>query len=246
MNKIKDNYSNQFITNGYVRIPSVIKPELIKTIRNTFTIPIANHVLSKVPNRRKISADKVITSEVPELYEMLVENLKDVLLPSIKNDSVYLMYDLLFLVPKGSPYHTIVHWDIGAQKETMEDRFPRYSWRHPNSISVWIPLVDVDINSSCMYVVPFGTNIPKYLPMKAGDVLFISYFIPHGSTVNSGDYHRETMLMSISPVKSNDESDMDVPLIENGKVVKTNRNKIKKLIEACATHAKGEDDYRNV
>ena len=79
MNKIEDSYySKHFLENGYVHIPSVIKPELIKSIRETFTIPIANHVLKNVPNRLKISADRLLLSEVPELIEMIVENLKDV------------------------------------------------------------------------------------------------------------------------------------------------------------------------
>jgi ectoine hydroxylase-related dioxygenase (phytanoyl-CoA dioxygenase family) len=248
MNKIEDSYySKHFLENGYVHIPSVIKPELIKSIRETFTIPIANHVLKNVPNRLKISADRLLLSEVPELIEMIVENLKDVFMACTRQDSLYLMYEMMFIIPGHSPYHTIVHQDIGANMETIEERFPRMSPRHPDTISVWIPFVDVDKKSSCMYVIPYGTNMPKYIEMKAGDVLFLSYFIPHGSTVNSLDTHRETLLMAISPQPTTGQvSDINLPLVENGKVLKADKNKIKQLLDKSINYSPGEDDYMNI
>ena len=83
--------------------------------------------------------------------------------------------------------------------------------RHAHIITVWIPLVDVDENNGCLYLIPGsnawelidskrdknmnmrsfedpeerGTPIP--MPMKMGDILLFSNMTFHGSKVNRTD-----------------------------------------------------------
>jgi phytanoyl-CoA hydroxylase len=83
--------------------------------------------------------------------------------------------------------------------------------QHAKIITVWIPLVDVDENNGCLYVIPGSHRwklfeserdenqgmrsfenpedhvkaIPQ--PMKCGDILFFSNMTFHGSKVNNSD-----------------------------------------------------------
>lgn len=130
---------------------------------------------------------------------------------SILGPDIVLHHSKLFLKPAGigSPFPMHQDWEhFPCQRDQM--------------IAAVIHLTDTDENSGCLRLYPgshkrgrlagmrgegedyrprqeFSVKNAIPVPARAGDVLFFSYLTVHGSTQNTSDYPRKTVLAQLHP-----------------------------------------------
>jgi hypothetical protein len=187
-----ENLEKQFEKDGYVLIRNWVSDEQVNKMRQVFKDRYKAPDFSTNIWNTLIMADESVRREVSD---RLLQQLS----PSIDKYFYDYMETFAYFLTKPvdeAPREVALHSDSSAVNEE------KYEY-----LAIWLPLVDVDKNNGCMYIIPgsqklftyeqpFAIDWPypdlakplkKYaidLPMKAGDLLIFSGKTLHGSYPN--------------------------------------------------------------
>jgi ectoine hydroxylase-related dioxygenase (phytanoyl-CoA dioxygenase family) len=205
-----------FDRRGFAVVRGVLSADVVSELR-AVVHPLTQAAWAEngAAYRDKINLEKELL-RVPNLIQALAEKLGP-LLRALVGDQVFLEYEQVMVVRASTDYATRRHRDIDGGKEG----FSEASKRHPSSVHLWIPLVDIDETRAVMYVDPFDApERSTLLPMRAGDALFLHNYVWHGSHPNTSTEHRISWLLNFAPAPSRDETnpsaDLNLQILRDG------------------------------
>jgi hypothetical protein len=203
---------------GFAVIPGLVSPEVLAILIDKVR-PHVDAVWGAggcALHGDKINLEKLFL-RVPGLLAALVEKLAP-LLSTLMGGDVFLEYEQVMVVRAGSAYRTHRHRDVDGGQAMYSEA----SLRDKRSVHIWIPLVDTDGNSACMYVEPYdGTRVD--VAMHAGDALILDNYVWHGSHTNAAQANRLSWLLNLASAPAHDASnphaDLNLPILQSGNVV---------------------------
>jgi hypothetical protein len=232
-----------FENHGYVHVPDAIGKDLLQPVRGVIDggVDALARSLKSEGKIQDLHEDKGFATRLaliysgnamgarnwddvvfsPEFHELLVsDSLLDLIEPLLGPEIVFTgSYHLRPKLPGSSL--TAFPWHQDSQYYGEATKAIRI-------ITVWIPLVDVDEQNGCLYVIPDshkwelyrgerdaddnmrtredvtkrGTPIP--IPMKAGDALLFTNLTFHASNVNKSDGVRWSLDVRFAPAPEDD------------------------------------------
>lgn len=213
MTRLSDEQKAFYEQNGYVHVKGMITPEEAEAYRQELHALAARQGNNDATWTSVKGTGTTITHshDVQFRSAAITRLLTDPRLTGIAQDiigpNVQLHHNKMFIKPpeRGSPF-------------PMHQDYPYFPHERDSMIAVIIHFDDAPVEKGCLRVVPgshklgplpavgqdhhlpedvYPIEAAEALPSKAGDAIFMSYLLVHGSGVNVSDEARTTLLIQL-------------------------------------------------